>query len=87
MADARYAGTRKSPGIVQTIVQPLLNALGEWGLTFEVTGDDDVGAAAAAVAADDDDDDDGDAAAAAAASKCSFLLKPHAWLLQPLQFE
>ena len=86
MADARYAGTRKSPGIVQTIVQPLLNALREWGLTFEVTGDDDVGAAAAAAAAADDDDDDGDAAAAAA-SKCSFLLKLHVWLQQPLQFE
>ncbi len=29
-------GTRKSPGIVATIVHPLLKALEEWGLTFEV---------------------------------------------------
>jgi len=30
------SGTRKSPAIVATIVRPLLQALGAWGLTFEV---------------------------------------------------
>ena len=31
-----FSGTRKSPAIVATIVRPLLQALGAWGLTFEV---------------------------------------------------
>jgi hypothetical protein len=29
-------GTRKSPEIVETIVEPVLRALQEWGVTFDV---------------------------------------------------